>query len=127
MVEHKANCAQNTINVFDDLGLDKETALKITLGFGGGMGGTGGICGAVTAAYIVLGLKLPLNPNEPRRYREKINKQIAEFNKQFMFRHKSLICRELKSQQTDPHQSCPNLVKSAVEILEELNKDQPDS
>ncbi len=121
MVIHKANCAQNTIAAFDDVGIDKETALKITLGFGGGLGGSGSVCGAVIAAYMVLGLKLPLDPDAPKKHREKVNSQIAEFNKQFLARHHSLICRELKESQSCLDNSCPNLVKSAVEIVEGLS------
>ena len=120
MVVHNANCAQNTIAAFDDVGIDKETALKITLGFGGGLGGSGSVCGAVIAAYMLLGLKLPLDPAAPKKHREKINAQIAEFNKQFLARHHSLICSELKASPSG-QDSCPNLVKSAVEIVEGLS------
>jgi C_GCAxxG_C_C family probable redox protein len=124
MIAHNTNCAQTTINVFEDLGLDKETALKITLGFGGGMGGTGSTCGAVVAAYMVMGLRLPLDPEKPRAQREKINAQIARFNKQFIARHGSLICKTLKAsaKKSGLDNSCPNLVKSAVEILEEMKE-----
>jgi C_GCAxxG_C_C family probable redox protein len=121
MVVHNANCAQNTIAAFDDVGIDKETALKITLGFGGGLGGSGSVCGAVIAAYMVLGLKLPFDPTAPKKHREKVNAQIAEFNTEFLARHGSLICRELKASQPGQDNLCPNLVKSAVEIVEGLS------
>ena len=100
------------------MGLDPETALKITLGFGGGLGGTGSVCGAVIAAYMVLGLKLPLDPAAPRKNREIINAQIAEFNKQFLARHGSLICHNLKTAKSGQDNICPNLVKSAVDLVD---------
>ena len=122
MVEHKGNCAQATISVFDNLGLDKETAQKITRCFGGGMA-TGNICGAITASYMVLGLKMTLAADNPKESHEKVHAQIAEFNKKFITRHGSLLCKVLKAPPIKPPQVCPNLVKSAVEILEGMIKE----
>ena len=42
------NCSQAVISSFaEDFGIDKNTALKLASGFGGGMGRTGHRCGAV--------------------------------------------------------------------------------
>ena len=109
------------MTAFDGLGIDKDTALKLTLGFGGGLGGTGSVCGAVIAADMVLGLKLPLDPTAPKGQRAKLYAQIAEFNKQFLARHGSLICRELKADKSGRDNACPNLVKSTIELLEGLS------
>ena len=50
------NCAQAVLYCFcDDLGFDKNTALKLATGFGGGMGRKEEVCGAVTGGIIVLG------------------------------------------------------------------------
>jgi len=38
-------------------GLDRETALKVAGAFGAGMARTGGTCGSVTGALMVIGLK----------------------------------------------------------------------
>lgn len=52
------NCAQSIFGTYaSKYGLDQDTALKIATGFGGGMGHSGRTCGAVTGAYMVLGLK----------------------------------------------------------------------
>ena len=52
------NCAQSIFYSFcDDLGFEKNTALKIACGFGGGMGCKGEVCGAVAGGIIVIGLK----------------------------------------------------------------------
>jgi C_GCAxxG_C_C family probable redox protein len=119
MVVHKANCAQNTIAAFDNLGLTKAAAQKITRVFGGGMG-TGSICGAVTASYMIMGIKLPQGPADPKKNHEWMEKQIKQFNKKFITRHGSLVCKELVKAPEDHPKICPNLVKSAVEILEGL-------
>ena len=52
------NCSQAVLSSFDDdFGLDKDMALKLAAGFGGGMGRMAQTCGAVTGAYMVIGLK----------------------------------------------------------------------
>ena len=51
------NCSQAVFGTFSEqVGLDCETACKVATGFGGGMR-MGGTCGAVTGAFMALGLK----------------------------------------------------------------------
>lgn len=51
------NCAQSVLLSFaKDFGFSKELALKVSAGFGGGMGRVQGTCGAVTGAIMVLGI-----------------------------------------------------------------------
>lgn len=48
------NCCQSIVCAYaDKLGITEEQAFKLSEGFGGGMAGTGGVCGAVTAMTIV--------------------------------------------------------------------------
>ncbi|MCK5001032.1 MAG: C_GCAxxG_C_C family protein [Anaerohalosphaera sp.] len=52
------SCAQSVFAAFaDELGVDRDTALKISSGFGGGMGRTGNVCGALTGAIMVIGYR----------------------------------------------------------------------
>ena len=48
----------------DDSLIDKDTALKITTGFGGGIALTGDICGACSAGVMLLRLKFGRGLNE---------------------------------------------------------------
>jgi C_GCAxxG_C_C family probable redox protein len=129
MVESKMNCAQSVLTAFsDELGIDRATALKLARGFGGGMGRTGKTCGAVTGAYMVIGL------SEPRMAREGIEAvylKIQEFDKRFVEFHASTCCTELLNGDLSTPEGlararaeglftrvCPNLVRDAVEILE---------
>ena len=49
------NCAQAVFGAFcEDFGLDFETAMKLSSGFGGGMGHTKNTCGAITGAVMAL-------------------------------------------------------------------------
>ena len=51
------NCAQAVFSAHcSELGLKSETALRIAAGFGGGMG-ISETCGAVTDAFMLIGLK----------------------------------------------------------------------
>jgi C_GCAxxG_C_C family probable redox protein len=52
------NCAQSVLFAFcGDLDLDKDLALRMASGFGGGMGGRQEVCGAVSGGVIAIGLK----------------------------------------------------------------------
>ena len=58
MFNNGFNCSQVVLNTYaNELGLNKEQALKIATPFGGGMAKQQYVCGAVTGAYMVLGLK----------------------------------------------------------------------
>lgn len=51
-------CSAAVFSAFSkDLGLDEETARKIACGFGAGISRTGNICGAVSGAILVIGLR----------------------------------------------------------------------
>src|SRR3990172_6740256 len=96
MAASRTNCAQSVINAFcGDLGLEKSLALKLSLGFGGGMGHTGQTCGAVTAAYMVLGLRQSFNADNPKENRDKVYALVQEFNKRFINVNGSVNCSRL--------------------------------
>jgi C_GCAxxG_C_C family probable redox protein len=123
------NCAQTIFSIFaPELGIDRETALRISAGFGSGMN-NGDTCGAVTGSYMVIGLKSghsSANPEDKERTRELIRK----FNALFIKEHGSLKCRELLGYDiSDPGQKllanesgvfgrCPYFLKTAAKILE---------
>ena len=51
------NCSQALLTSYtEQLGLGRETAFRVATGFGSGMR-MGGICGTVTAVFMILGLK----------------------------------------------------------------------
>lgn len=52
------NCAQSVLHSFsDELNLDKDMVLKLSSGFGGGMGKKQEVCGAVSGGIFVIGAK----------------------------------------------------------------------
>ena len=52
------SCSQAVLGVFaEDFGLDRDLALRISQGFGAGIAYTDDICGAVSGAIMVIGLR----------------------------------------------------------------------
>jgi len=135
MARSQMNCAQSVLSVFcEELGLDKPTALKIALAFGAGMGRTGGICGAVTGAYMVLGMRPYSELSSPAEKKEKVYSQVKEFNRRFTALNKSIDCSDLLGCDLSKPDGlatarankvfstvCAKLVADAVNILEELS------
>ena len=77
-------CSQAVFGAFaGKYGLSAEMAVKISAGFAGGMGRTGGTCGAVTGGIMVLGLAFTTNDPDPRVSREPANRKTAEFIRRF--------------------------------------------
>ena len=51
------NCSQAVFGAYaDELGIDFDTAVKISSSFGGGMGRMREVCGALTGSFMVLGM-----------------------------------------------------------------------
>lgn len=125
------NCAQAVICTYcEPLGLDKKTALKVSCGFGAGMGRMGDTCGAVAGAYLLIGLKHGKSEKDDNQSKEKTYELVQEFSKRFKQRNGSTVCRELIQAdfQNDAPQKvmkqvktvCPKMVRDACEIVEEL-------
>lgn len=83
------SCSQAVFSTYSmELGLDRETALKVAAPFGVGMGRMGETCGAVTSAFMVLGLKYGRIKAEDEETKEKTYDLVREFVKRFESRNK---------------------------------------
>ncbi|MBN2310941.1 MAG: C_GCAxxG_C_C family protein [Candidatus Hydrogenedentes bacterium] len=90
------DCAEAMVRVFVQLGavrdIDVDTLYVVASGFGNGVGGTQGDCGALTGAILVINAVLGRRlPTTRQRYR-----LTARFAQQFLKRFGSLNCRELQ-------------------------------
>ena len=84
------NCAQSVLAAYAaDYNLEKEKALQVALGFGAGMGRLQETCGAVTGAFMVLGLAGELNNKDA------IYAKVRAFAADFSSKEKSIKCRDL--------------------------------
>ena len=127
------NCAQAVLGAYcEDEGLDIETAMKLTTGFGGGVR-CGEICGAVSGAVMVIGLKHGVYGEKVLEQNVRCRAMSFEFIKAFKEANSSVLCRELlgvdirvpedhsNEQAKASHQKiCPKLVASAVRMLESM-------
>jgi len=131
---HKGfNCAQAVISVFSaEYGLDEKTALKVAGGLGGGFR-SGDICGAVSGAVMVVGLKHGHCDDGDTEAKANCAAKTTEFLSKFKEKNDSIICRDLLGVDTSTDEGrkeamernlfrtkCDGLVKDAISILEEL-------
>jgi C_GCAxxG_C_C family probable redox protein len=128
------SCSQATCLAFaEDFGIDRETALKLSCAFGGGMAHTGNTCGAVTGALIVIGMKYGRTKADDIAAKEKTYDVTKAFMKEFLRRNHSLDCTTLIGHDlSDPIEfavakekdlfriKCDKYVQDAADILEEL-------
>jgi C_GCAxxG_C_C family probable redox protein len=128
------NCSQAILWTYGELlGLSRETALKMAAGFGGGMGRMAETCGAVTGAFMVLGLKHGPASVEDQAAKEKTYELVREFAGRFKARNGSLVCRDLlgcdvslpegwqRAKQEKLFSTiCPKIVQDAAEIIEQF-------
>ncbi len=128
-----AACSQAIVGTYGPaVGLPREQGIKLASGFAGGMR-LAQTCGAVTGAFMVLGLK-HAGPNcDQRDGREKVYAAIREFTARFQQRRRTVICKELLGCDISTPEGiqratkeglfrtiCPKLVQDAAEILEEM-------
>jgi len=90
------NCAQAVLWAYaPHFGLAPEIAMKIAAPFGGGIARMGETCGAVTGAFMVIGLQLGNTTAEDQESKERTYQFVREFVRRFAVRHGSIKCREL--------------------------------
>lgn len=125
------NCCQAVFSTYcEQFGLEKELALKIACGFAAGMGRQGETCGAVTGAYMLIGLKHGKVIQDDNQAKEKTYELVQEFSRKFKERNKFTACKELLGAEpltgdrtvlAEKYKVlCPIMVKDAAEIIEEL-------
>ena len=90
------NCAQAVFGAFAQaLGMDLDTAMRLSCPFGGGFGRTREVCGAVSGMCMVLGLSgQPFDPQSPTQKGDVYAKTQTLLSR-FKEENGSVICREL--------------------------------
>jgi len=100
--------------------------------FGGG-GFRGDMCGAVAGALMAIGLRYGHTEIGDAAGDEALKAKVAEFQKKFIEKEGSLVCRELTGHNFSEDgafeeakekgviaSKCPRCVNSALEILDEI-------
>lgn len=134
------NCAQAVFLAFSkELGLDEQTALKLSSGFGGGMGRLREVCGAVSGMFMVLGMKYGSADPTDQKTKAQLYARIQQLASQFKEENGSIICRELLSLPPGPQdptpqertpayykvRPCPEKVACAAGLLEKYLHENP--
>jgi len=130
------NCCQAVLSTYGvDLGIEEEKALKIASGFGAGIAYMGDICGAVSGAFMVLGLKYGRSRLEDEQAKEKTYELIQKFIKEFKAKNGSIKCNDLLGVDVGTKEGlkkasdegkfsaiCPAMVRDSASIVEHLLK-----
>ena len=113
------NCAQAVACVFaDKLGCNEDELFRLTEAFGGGMGGTQGVCGAVSAMVLVVGGIKSYGLGELPETNKKASYDFArELMEKFEESVGTIMCSEIKNKKLC---SCDACIEEAVGILEEF-------
>lgn len=127
------NCSQAVLAAFaESRQIDEATALKIASGFGGGIGCTGGTCGALTGAVMVIGLHCGTADAADKTTKLEVYRKVRLLTEEYKLRAGSTICRDLigfdlstaEGQQAAKapraFDRCDDFVRIAAEILEEM-------
>ncbi len=129
------NCSQSVIGAFcEDFGLKFDTAMMLSSSFGGGMGGLREVCGALSGAFMVLGLKYGYTLPEMTSEKAELYKKVKKLAEAFKEKHQTILCRELlekaklnvssePSPRTEKYykeRPCAVFVETAAELVEKL-------
>jgi C_GCAxxG_C_C family probable redox protein len=128
------SCSQAILTAWaEEVGMERETALRAASAFGGGMASLGEVCGAVTGALMVIGLKHGQTQAKDKETKDRNYDRVRDFTSRFRSRNGSLLCRELLGcDLTTPEgremakqkglftDRCPCFVRAAAEILEDI-------
>ena len=120
----KYNCAQAVACAFaKETGIEERILFQANEGFGLGMGGTQGVCGALAGAVMLAGFKnSDGNMDNPasKAATYQLSRQMLEAFKE---KTGSTICKELKGIETGQVLcSCSDCVRAGVEVVEEILK-----
>ena len=128
------NCSQAVFAAFSpELGIPENIAYKIACPFGAGMGRMQETCGAVTGAFMVIGLKHGKSNSEEDHLKQLSYDLVNKFTEMFQSRNKTIKCRDLIGIDISTKEGlerardlgifdtlCVKFVKEAVEIIEDI-------
>ena len=128
------NCAQSVFLTYaDKYGFNKDTALKLSSSFGGGMGRLREVCGAVSAMFMIAGLESGYIENNNDEIKAEHYTRIQNLANEFKKKHGTIICRELlgvdaddnpipskRTEQYYKERTCEEFIAEACKIIDEF-------
>lgn len=127
------NCSQAVFTTFaTEMGIEEEVALKVATQFGGGAR-KGEMCGAVSGALMVLGLKFGHCNAQDNEEKQKAYHIAEDFMNRFIEEKGTVVCRELLgydlTKEEDKQKimelnllktTCPEMIRCATAIVEKM-------
>ena len=101
------NCAQSVLLAHANvLGLTREQAAMVSVGFGGGMGRLRLHCGAFSAAVMLAGV-LEGEDGDKKEHRPQTYARVQEIHRRFVERNGTVSCAELLGRAGVPEDPTP--------------------
>lgn len=138
LFENGYNCSQAVFCAYcDKFGIDNETGLKLSSGFGGGFGRLREVCGAFSGCTLLVGLATETDLSDASQAKKDVYEQVRNIKEEFEKRNGgSIICRELldmsgpseshvPEERTEHYKKtrpCAEIVRQAAMIMEEYLK-----
>ena len=128
------NCAQSLLIPFlKDYGIREEDGVKFASVFGSGMGRMQETCGAVTGAFMILGLEYGFTDPKDQKQRDLLLEKTREFVLKFKSEHGTLKCRDILMYDINTEEGqrkhkeenqreliCKECIKFSAKTLEEM-------
>ena len=125
------NCSQAVFASFaSEFSLSSEVALKLAAPFGAGMGRMCEVCGAVSGALMVIGMRSGFSLPRDEEAKRTTYSLVQNFAERFKERNGSIVCHELLGLRIDTPEGldemrklglsqtkCANFVRDAIELL----------
>lgn len=116
------NCAQSVACSFaNEVSVSEDILMKMTEAFGLGAGGMEGMCGALSGALTIAGMKYADGNIEAPKSKKNTYAVARKICADFKEKCGSLICAELKGVESGkPLIPCPECIKVGVGIAESI-------
>ena len=127
------NCAQSVFGTYcEDFGIPFEQGIKMASSFGGGMGRLREVCGAVSAIFMIAGLKYGYTEPNNDEMKAQHYKRIQDLAEEFKKEYGTIICRELLNMDSDGYipskrtpeyykeRPCLKFIEKASEIIAKM-------
>ena len=130
------SCSQAVLGAYcEELGIPMETALRIASSFGGGIGGSRELCGAVSGMLMAAGLKWGYTDVHDLDVKKAYYARTRTLLDAFKAEHGTTCCRELLASlseiKTEPsartaqyykERPCARYVETAARLIEEMDE-----
>lgn len=122
------NCAQSVFGSYcEEFGIPFEQGIKMVSSLGGGMGKLREVCGAVSAMFLIAGLKNGYTEPNNDEIKTEHYKRIQDLANEFKKEYGTILCRELLNLESDgyvPSKRTPEYYKErpCLKIIEKVSE-----